>query len=300
MTPDSPTLRERRAQLTHDEILRAARRLFAEHGYARTSVRDIAKAAGVSAQTVYDSVGSKQQLVAQLNDLIDAEAGIGAIVRRRPAVRGPAGGRGDLGPRRALDPRALRGHHPRARHRRRGRAGARRRAGGGPAAPRRRRHHGRRPPPRARGAGRPRRGRDARGRLRRALRARAAGELRLVAGPARALDRPTPAPRSCCAPSARRARRTPARGCAPRRRPGRRPAPASRARPPRARGRPRPRGRRRPSDHPSTSPIRRAAGSAEDSPRSKVSIEIRVRRASTSSRWCAPSWAAAYQASTCR
>jgi AcrR family transcriptional regulator len=75
------TLRERRAQLTHDEILRAARRLFAEHGYARTSVRDIAKAAGVSAQTVYDSVGSKQQLVAQLNDLIDAEAGIGAIVR---------------------------------------------------------------------------------------------------------------------------------------------------------------------------------------------------------------------------
>jgi AcrR family transcriptional regulator len=81
MTPDSPTLRERRAQLTHDEILRAARRLFAEHGYARTSVRDIAKAAGVSAQTVYDSVGSKQQLVAQLNDLIDAEAGIEAIVR---------------------------------------------------------------------------------------------------------------------------------------------------------------------------------------------------------------------------
>ena len=62
-------------------ILAAARRLFAEHGYARTSVRDIAKAAGVSAQTVYDSVGSKQQLVAQLNDLIDAEAGIGAIVR---------------------------------------------------------------------------------------------------------------------------------------------------------------------------------------------------------------------------
>ncbi len=75
------TLRERRAQLTHDEILHAARRLFAEHGYARTSVRDIAKAAGVSAQTVYDSVGSKQQLVAQLNDLIDTEAGIGAIVR---------------------------------------------------------------------------------------------------------------------------------------------------------------------------------------------------------------------------
>ena len=78
---ETPNLRERRAQLTRDEILRAARRLFAERGYARTSVRDVAKAAGVSAQTVYDSVGSKQALVARLNDLIDAEAGIGVIAR---------------------------------------------------------------------------------------------------------------------------------------------------------------------------------------------------------------------------
>ena len=74
-------LRERRAQLTRDEILRAARRLFAERGYARTSVRDIAKAAGVSAQTVYDSVGSKQALVARLNDHIDQEANVPAIAR---------------------------------------------------------------------------------------------------------------------------------------------------------------------------------------------------------------------------
>ena len=33
----------------------------------------------MSAQTVYDSIGSKQALVARLNDLIDAEAGIAAI-----------------------------------------------------------------------------------------------------------------------------------------------------------------------------------------------------------------------------
>jgi TetR/AcrR family transcriptional regulator, regulator of cefoperazone and chloramphenicol sensitivity len=74
-----PSLRERKAQLTREEILRAARHLFAERGYAHTSVRDIAQTAGVSAQTVYDSVGSKQALVAALNDLIDDEAGIGAI-----------------------------------------------------------------------------------------------------------------------------------------------------------------------------------------------------------------------------
>ena len=91
MSPETqPSLRERRAQLTRDEILRAARRLFAERGYARTSVRDIAQAAGVSAQTVYDSVGSKQALVARLNDLIDSEAGVGAIVRAAAASEDPA------------------------------------------------------------------------------------------------------------------------------------------------------------------------------------------------------------------
>src|SRR3954470_10721690 len=68
--------REQQAQQTREEILRAARRLFAERGYTRTSVRDIARAAGVSAQTVYDSVGSKSALVARLNDVIATEAGI--------------------------------------------------------------------------------------------------------------------------------------------------------------------------------------------------------------------------------
>src|SRR6476646_1016117 len=80
MTDKPPTLRERQAQLTRDEILRAARRLFAERGYSRTSVRDIAVAAGVSAQTVYDSIGTKQVLVDRLNDLIRVEASVVAIV----------------------------------------------------------------------------------------------------------------------------------------------------------------------------------------------------------------------------
>src|SRR5690348_8096272 len=88
--PDKPpNLRERRAQLTRDEILRAARRLFAERGYPRTSVRDVAEAAGVSAQTVYDSIGSKQALVARLQDLIDSEAGIAGIVEAARASRDP-------------------------------------------------------------------------------------------------------------------------------------------------------------------------------------------------------------------
>ena len=90
MADKPPRLRERQAQLTRDEILRAARRLFAERGYTRTSVRDIAQAAGVSAQTVYDSVGSKQALVARLNDLIDAEAGIPALAGAAAATGDPA------------------------------------------------------------------------------------------------------------------------------------------------------------------------------------------------------------------
>ncbi len=82
-------MRERQAELSRSEILLAARRLFAERGFARTSVRDIAKAAGVSVQTVYNSFGSKQAVVARLNDLIDSEAGIGAIVGPIAASRDP-------------------------------------------------------------------------------------------------------------------------------------------------------------------------------------------------------------------
>ena len=84
------TRRERQAQETQREILQAARRLFAEHGYTRTTVRHIAEAAGVSAQTVYDSIGSKQAVVARLNDLIDEEADIARIVGERMSSGDPA------------------------------------------------------------------------------------------------------------------------------------------------------------------------------------------------------------------
>jgi len=82
-------MRERQAELSRSEILLSARRLFAERGFARTSVRDIAQAAGVSTQTVYNSFGSKQAVVARLNDLIDSEAGIGAMVGPIAASRDP-------------------------------------------------------------------------------------------------------------------------------------------------------------------------------------------------------------------
>lgn len=67
------------AEQTRRDILDAARRRFAAQGYAATTVKDVAEDAGVSVQTVYDSVGGKPELVRQLNDLIDSEAGIGEI-----------------------------------------------------------------------------------------------------------------------------------------------------------------------------------------------------------------------------
>jgi AcrR family transcriptional regulator len=85
-------LRGRRAiqaEQTRSEILGAARRQFATKGYAATSVKEVAAEAGVSVQTVYDSVGSKADLVRQLNDLIDVEAGIGEIVMTLPTETDP-------------------------------------------------------------------------------------------------------------------------------------------------------------------------------------------------------------------
>jgi AcrR family transcriptional regulator len=67
------------AEQTRSDILAAARARFARDGYASTSLKDIAADAGVSVQTVYDSVGAKADLVRTLNDFIDREAQIGEI-----------------------------------------------------------------------------------------------------------------------------------------------------------------------------------------------------------------------------
>ena len=74
-----PNRREVAAAETRREILRAARRLFAEHGYASTSVQQIAEESGVAVQTIYSSIGSKAALVMALNDLIDEEAEVGGL-----------------------------------------------------------------------------------------------------------------------------------------------------------------------------------------------------------------------------
>ncbi|HEX3781514.1 MAG TPA: helix-turn-helix domain-containing protein [Pseudonocardiaceae bacterium] len=69
-------LRDRREALTLRTILSAARGLFAERGYARTPIREIAARAGVVPQTVYAHFGSKAGVLGGLVDLLDDEADI--------------------------------------------------------------------------------------------------------------------------------------------------------------------------------------------------------------------------------
>lgn len=78
-TSAPPGRRALQAEQTRRDILQAARRRFAAHGYAATSLKDVAADAGVSVQTLYDSIGSKADLVRRLNDLVDIEADVGAI-----------------------------------------------------------------------------------------------------------------------------------------------------------------------------------------------------------------------------
>jgi AcrR family transcriptional regulator len=87
---DRPSRRELQAEQTRRDIVAAARELFSRQGYAKTSVAQIAEAAGVSVQTIYDSLGSKRAIVQQLNDYIDEVGGVASLVEQIEEERDPA------------------------------------------------------------------------------------------------------------------------------------------------------------------------------------------------------------------
>jgi len=58
--------RRAQAERTRETILDVANNLFLTHGYAGTTVPSIAEAAGVSAETVYKSIGAKSAIVRAL------------------------------------------------------------------------------------------------------------------------------------------------------------------------------------------------------------------------------------------
>jgi AcrR family transcriptional regulator len=65
-------LKEKTAALRRQHILEAAARRFAEVGYQRTTIRDIAMAAGVADGTVYNSFANKADLLLGLLDPLQA------------------------------------------------------------------------------------------------------------------------------------------------------------------------------------------------------------------------------------
>lgn len=67
---------KRRQQIAAEEtqraIVRAAAELFFTHGYHATSISRIAAAAGVAVQTIYNSIGSKNELLSRVLDHVAA------------------------------------------------------------------------------------------------------------------------------------------------------------------------------------------------------------------------------------
>lgn len=84
MVAVKPVVRHRNRESTRASIVDAARSLFREQGYGRTTITSIASAAGVAPQTVYWAFGSKSQLVAEIRDawLREAQTGdrLGAVL----------------------------------------------------------------------------------------------------------------------------------------------------------------------------------------------------------------------------
>ena len=81
-------LRERKKRQTRQHIADTAARLFAERGYEHVSVLDVAEAAEVSEQTVYNYFPTKQDLVFDREE--DLSDRLTELIRSRPSGTSPA------------------------------------------------------------------------------------------------------------------------------------------------------------------------------------------------------------------
>jgi AcrR family transcriptional regulator len=83
-----PGLRERKKRRTRELIAATAARLFAERGYEQVSVLDVAAAAEVSEQSVYNHFPTKQELVLDRDEQLREH--LTALIRDRPPGVAPA------------------------------------------------------------------------------------------------------------------------------------------------------------------------------------------------------------------
>jgi AcrR family transcriptional regulator len=83
---DSPVRQEQAAQ-TRARIVESAGELFVAQGYGRTTIRQIAEAAGVAVDTVYATFGSKPRvLTAVIDERLSAGSGAANVMDRPEAV----------------------------------------------------------------------------------------------------------------------------------------------------------------------------------------------------------------------
>ena len=81
------TVRSEQAARTRARILDAAGQLFGAEGYGRTTIRQIAEAAGVAADTVYAVFGTKARVLTALIDLrLGSPSGAGNVMDRPEAL----------------------------------------------------------------------------------------------------------------------------------------------------------------------------------------------------------------------
>jgi TetR/AcrR family transcriptional regulator, regulator of cefoperazone and chloramphenicol sensitivity len=82
---DSPK-RRAQAETTRRELASSARRLFAERGYAATTIESIAREAGFAVQTFYSIYGSKRNILFSLLDSMEIDADRTAYVEQIEAA----------------------------------------------------------------------------------------------------------------------------------------------------------------------------------------------------------------------
>src|SRR4051794_22237928 len=84
--PSQFPIRAAKATRTRQAVIAAAERLFVAQGYGSTSVDAVARAAGVSRATVFNSVGAKPALLRACYDVATVGDDEPAPLPRRPAM----------------------------------------------------------------------------------------------------------------------------------------------------------------------------------------------------------------------
>jgi TetR/AcrR family transcriptional regulator, regulator of cefoperazone and chloramphenicol sensitivity len=81
--------REAQAEATRDRLLVAARALFADRGWAGTTLKEVAREAGVAEPTVYAVFGNKAGLALGFLEVVDGAADVPALFRELGDAHSP-------------------------------------------------------------------------------------------------------------------------------------------------------------------------------------------------------------------